>query len=164
VALFAAAIVFFTVQVVLSYGHVQDKKFLLKSYLIAVSFTGLVVALVSIPHLDRHVLRFFVSIFGLHLTQLLAAALVIVLGWLAHRFKSWNKPWYGYVEVAVAAVSAIAVVSRLNLAAIDVGSLTLAQYATLVGAAYVVARGLNNITEAKAQNGTGISDDVRTSR
>jgi hypothetical protein len=144
---------FFTVSFLRQYKRSPNKKSLTGIYvftMLALSLTGLSAA---VPNLDERFLRSVTAVFGLHLTQLLVSVLVIAVGWSAHRFKLRNKLWYGYVEVVFGAGSAIAVVSRVNFAAIEFRSLTLAQYAALVGTAYVVARGLNNITEAKERPG-----------
>src|SRR5712672_1946906 len=51
-------------------------------------------------------------------------------------------------------VAAIAIVSRTNFAAVEFGTLSLAQFGGLVGCIYVVARGLTNIREAKSHLNT----------
>jgi hypothetical protein len=98
--------------------------------------------------------RFFheiTSAIGLHGTQALVAMLVIIGGWSAYRFKQANKLWYGYSEITFGVVSAVLIVSRVNFAAVEFRTLSLAQYGTLVGAAYVVARGLTNASEAREE-------------
>lgn len=90
-----------------------------------------------------------VAVLGIYLTQLLAVCIVIGLGWTAHWFKQRNQLYYGYLEIVFGSFSAIAIVHRIQFSASGVLSLGLAQVAALVGAAYVVARGLNNCSEAR---------------
>jgi len=93
-----------------------------------------------------------VAVLGLHLTQFLAAAIVIGLGWVAYLFKRSNKLWYGMVEMFFGASSAIAIVTSVNFTAVEFSKLSLAQFAALAGSAYIVARGLNNYHDAKHPN------------
>jgi hypothetical protein len=80
---------------------------------------------------------------------MLVAGIVIGAGWSAALFKRRNQLWYGYVEVFFGVMSAIAIVSRTNFAAVEFATLSLAQFGGLVGCVYVVARGLANIRESK---------------
>lgn len=90
-----------------------------------------------------------VGVLGLHLTQLLAVVLVFFIGFAASKFKLRSKLHYGIVEVLFGVISSIAIVSRVNFTPLPVSQMTLAQVAALVGSVYVVARGFNNIHEAK---------------
>lgn len=93
------------------------------------------------------------AVLGLHGTQLLAVVLVVLIGFAASKFKQRSKLYYGIVEVLFGMISSIAVVSRVNFTPLPVSQMTLAQVAALVGSVYVVARGFNNIQEAKKDSG-----------
>ena len=67
-------------------------------------------------------------------------------GYLAHWFKQKNLRIYGRVEMVFGTVSAFAIASAINPE-----RPILPQCVSLVGCAYVVARGLNNISEANAR-------------
>jgi hypothetical protein len=94
--------------------------------------------------------RFLVRTFGLHGTQALTILIVLGFGYVAHQFKLRNKLYYGYLEILFGVVSATMVVTRVNFAAVEFTDLTLSQMVALIGAAYVVARGLTNCHEARA--------------
>jgi uncharacterized membrane protein len=76
---------------------------------------------------------------GLGLTQLFVALFITALGFGAHYFKRKNQRWYGNVEVVVGFLTALFIAGTLKP-----GSLDLSKWATLAGAAYVIARGLGN--------------------
>lgn len=105
----------------------------------------------SVLQLKYHVSLFAVltRLVGLHLAQLIAAAAVVVLGVCAHWFKRMNQQWYGLCEVLFAMAVAFQVASSMQP-----GLTALSQWATLGGATYVVARGLNNISDARAKKQT----------
>ncbi len=79
---------------------------------------------------------------GLHTTQVLVAVFVVGTGIFAHLFKKKNQMFYGICEVFFAAASAFQISLTMKP-----GETVLSQWAALVGASYVVARGLNNISE-----------------
>ena len=81
-----------------------------------------------------------VRVFGTYYTQLLIGIIVITTGLLAHRFKQWNQIWYGAVEVIFGCVSSIAIASSLSPSNRILGPLS-----SLIGCAYVIARGMNNV-------------------
>jgi hypothetical protein len=83
---------------------------------------------------------------GPHLTQFIIGASVVFIGFAAHWFKGKSQRWYGRVEVLFGIASGFSI--ALNLSA---DHAWLPQGATLVGCAYVIARGLNNSSEAKAK-------------
>lgn len=72
------------------------------------------------------------------------AVLVLAAGYGAHKFKKANKRLYGQVEVVFGIASSFFVAEQPTL------TNTLAKWTAAVGAAYVIARGLNNISEAEA--------------
>lgn len=76
---------------------------------------------------------------GLRFTQILIAFVVTALGFGAHVFKQRNQRWYGNVEVVIGFLTAFFVAGTLTP-----GNLDLSKWATLAGAAYIVARGLGN--------------------
>jgi len=104
--------------------------------------------------LNPETLRYVAKRAGAHFTQMFVAGIVIGAGWSAAIFKRRNQLWYGYVEVFFGVMSAIAIVSRTNFAAVEFATLSLAQFGGLVGCIYVVARGLTNIREAKSHLNT----------
>jgi hypothetical protein len=81
---------------------------------------------------------------GTYLTHLIIGAVVVFLGIAAHWFKGKNQRWYGMVEVLFGSISGFGI--ALN---ISPRNSWLTQGAALVGCAYVIARGLNNIADAK---------------
>jgi hypothetical protein len=87
---------------------------------------------------------------GLQVTQLLIAFIVTGFGIGAYKFKSFNQKWYGIVEVVVGFLSAVFVAGTLTP-----GTLELAKWATLGGAAYVVQRGLGNYFDGKKPGAPG---------
>jgi hypothetical protein len=83
---------------------------------------------------------------GPHLTQISIGTIVACIGFAAHWFKGKSQHWYGMVEVIFGIVSGFSI--ALNLSA---DHPWLPQGARLVGCAYVIARGMNNVSEAKAK-------------
>ena len=83
---------------------------------------------------------------GLRATQVIIAVGVTFLGFMAHSFKKKNQKWYGRVEMLFGFLTAFIVAGTLSS-----GTLELARWATLAGAAYVIARGRGNTEEAKAK-------------
>jgi hypothetical protein len=69
--------------------------------------------------------------------------MVVAVGYVAHRFKRISQRWYGVVEVAFGVASGFAVAFS-----IDTPSPSVTQWATLIGCAYVLTRGLNNVYDA----------------
>jgi len=83
-------------------------------------------------------------IVGPHITQIAIGVLVTVMGVFARRFKLKNLRWYGIVEVMFGIISGFSVAFTLSAA-----KPWIPQGPTLVGCAYVIARGLNNIADSK---------------
>jgi len=90
------------------------------------------------------VFRWLARIFGIHVAQSAIFLVVIIVGTFAHWFKKKNQKWYGLVEVVFGAASAGSISFRMTP-----GPPLFTQWATLAGCAYVIARGLNNVSEAK---------------
>jgi hypothetical protein len=86
---------------------------------------------------------------GPHLTQVLIAIAVICMGVIAHWFKRLNQRSYGIVEVVFGCVSGLCIALSMTPA-----TAALTQWASLVGCSYVVARGLNNMYDAKSKLNT----------
>jgi hypothetical protein len=91
-----------------------------------------------------------------HFAQIFAVSAVTLVGLLAYVFKKRNQLAYGTFEVVFAGLVAAKVVSGLLPR-----EMPLAQWATLGGLAYVVARGLNNIVARKAQRSSGVQTTAR---
>jgi len=83
---------------------------------------------------------------GLYPARATVAVIAIFLGVVAHKFKQSNQFWYGMVEWLFGAAGAINLVVRLGKE-----QTIISQWASLGACAYVMARGLNNISEAKAK-------------
>jgi len=90
-----------------------------------------------------HAFATLLKIAGLHWAQAVVCALIISAGIAAYFFKQNNQRWYGMVEALFGVGALIAVASGISLS-----SATGAQWATMFGSAYVIARGLNNLTDA----------------
>ena len=71
---------------------------------------------------------------------------VLVIGVLAHYFKRYSQLAYGVVEVVIGGASGFSIAFSLSPDHIN-----LTQWASIVGCTYVVARGLNNVYDAKVK-------------
>lgn len=96
--------------------------------------------------LGPKVFAFVYRVVGPYGAQGGTAVLVFVCGIAAHWFKRKNQRWYGRVEVLVGALSGIRICFSLAP-----HTSMFSQSVALVGCAYVIARGLNNITEANGK-------------
>ena len=85
-----------------------------------------------------------IQVLGTHSTQLIIALIVIASGLIAHLFKQRNQIWYGTVEMIFGSVSSLAISANLSS-----GSTILGPLSSLIGCAYVIARGLNNISDGR---------------
>ena len=94
----------------------------------------------------RRIFAALSNLIGLHSTQVAISVLTIGAGVLAFRFKKRNQSLYGLVEVVFGATSGIAVAFTISLR-----SSSLTQWATLIGCAYVMARGFSNYDDAKGR-------------
>jgi hypothetical protein len=108
--------------------------------------TGVIVIALVLGIYGESLFKFLSDVIGLHGAQGVAAVTVIALGSLASYFKKKELLWYGTVEVFFGVVTAVKVASGLTP-----GEILLSQWTALVAAAYIVARGLNNISDARAQ-------------
>lgn len=86
---------------------------------------------------------------GLGPTQFFISVLIIALGFVAHYFKKKNQKVYGNVEIIVGGLTALVVAGTLRR-----GNQDLSKWATLAGAAYVIARGLGNRDDAMKDSKT----------
>jgi hypothetical protein len=89
-----------------------------------------------------------ISTLGLGPTQTLVGIVVTAAGFGAHLFKRKNQVFYGNVEIWVGFLSAVFVAGTLTP-----GNLEPSKWATLAGAAYVVARGFGNRKDGKDKLG-----------
>jgi hypothetical protein len=109
---------------------------------------GILIA--TLPELaNKYASRVFATLIhavGLHLAQIVVSIGVISAGILGHWFKRKNQRWYGFVEVVFGSASGIVIGFTMFA-----GQPLLTQWVTLVGCAYVISRGLNNMSEAKAK-------------
>ncbi len=83
---------------------------------------------------------------GTYWSRALLSLVVIAAGFVAFRFKNANQILYGRVEVAFGMASCLNVALRS-----PIESSLLAQWSALIGSAYVVSRGLNNISDARSR-------------
>jgi uncharacterized membrane protein HdeD (DUF308 family) len=81
---------------------------------------------------------------GPYAAQIGVGVTVIALGVGAHKFKQRKQDWYGMVDVAFGSIGGLSICFTLSP-----GQTILSQWVGLTGCAYVIARGLNNISEAK---------------
>lgn len=79
-------------------------------------------------------------------TSFLIGLVVLCLGLGAATFKHKNKEWYGLVEFIFGLASAYSIAFSMAPE-----KSTPAQWASLVGSAYVIARGAGNMSEAYAE-------------
>lgn len=104
---------------------------------------GVTASLLTFTH-GRDLFAFLYQTLGRFGAQASVACAVLVVGGLAHMFKQRNQLWYGILEVGFAGGCAASIASGMSP-----HEALFSQWAALGGAAYVVARGLNNISEAK---------------
>jgi hypothetical protein len=81
---------------------------------------------------------------GLHGAQFILGVGVLVAGFFAHWFKQKSQKWYGFLEVVFGLCYGFSVAFSIRP-----GEPMFARWATLVGCVYIVARGLNNQSDAK---------------
>jgi hypothetical protein len=113
------------------------------AFALAVFFALSAVALV-LEKYGQRISQAVVWQLGLHVAQIAVSITVLAIGGLAHWFKSRNQSIYGLIEITFAASIAFSVTSGLSP-----DRPLLSQWATLGGCAYIVTRGLSNISEAK---------------
>ncbi|PYU65837.1 MAG: hypothetical protein DMG49_23450 [Acidobacteria bacterium] len=99
----------------------------------------------ALPYASRAFLT-LMQLLGLQLVQLLIGAGVVVLGYLAYRFKRAKQTAYGAVEIMFAAAVAIVIAKQMSRIADWTGPA-----ASLGAAVYVVSRGLGNYAEGVAK-------------
>ena len=113
---------------------------------ILLGLTAIVAGAAAKKGVDSHALPHFVNRIGIHKTQAIIALVAISLGWLAHYFKTRWQYRYGVAEVCFAAVSA------WNLAhGLSTQEALLSRWVALIASAYIAARGLGNIADAKSK-------------
>jgi hypothetical protein len=119
-----------------------------------VSFLAVLIAFLMMGH-GEQIFHASINEFGLHMTQLLVSITIIGIGVAAYFFKRWNQGLYGLVEMVFAAAAVFGVARTLTPQ-----RLLLAQWATLGGFAYVVARGWGNVWDYR-QTMRPNKDDTR---
>jgi len=90
---------------------------------------------------------------GLHRLQLLFGSAVCGAGFGAHKFKQRKQWLYGFVEVWIGGLSCFAISLSMSPEKLD-----LARWASLIGAGYVIARGLNNMSDANKKRDAAVSE------
>jgi hypothetical protein len=113
----------------------------------AASLVLFALADLSLPYFDLFLATHEVLL-GSTEIRVILALVVVLLGVSAHVFKRKNKLRYGQLEVLVGVISAFGIATG-----VAAGQSLFSRGIALVGAAYVVARGLNNWSEELEQNG-----------
>jgi len=80
--------------------------------------------------------------------KLLVATCIVALGFLAYEFKKRDQLLYGRIEICFGIASGI----TLAFSSMP-NEMHVTQWASLVGSAFVIARGRNNISDAKHSPG-----------
>ncbi len=113
---------------------------------------------IVVAYVDAHGVAFFRFLTQrVHplLLGLLFGTGVSVLGWTAHWFKLRNQIWYGAIEVVFGMISGFDISADFSI------NRPLApQFAALIGCAYVIARGLNNVDEGRVKLLTALFDKM----
>jgi hypothetical protein len=100
---------------------------------------------ISEPYIHK-LFFYLLDALGVQGTQVGVGALVIVCGAGAYWFKAKNQLSYGIVEVIFAGAAGVVTARELSTATQLAGPI-----ATLIGAVYVVSRGISNIMDATAK-------------
>lgn len=86
------------------------------------------------------------GVVGVELTTLFGGFGLIVLGWAAFSFKKRDQQTYGALEVIFAGIAAVIAIRQITP-----GRDWSGQFASLVGAVYIVSRGLSNVEDGAKQ-------------
>lgn len=97
-------------------------------------------------HLSSALFNWVARTTSLYGAQFLVAIVVISLGFAAHLFKRINQRWYGGVECAFGVIYGVSTAFGIRP-----GEPMFGHWATLVGCIYIIARGLNNISDARGK-------------
>jgi hypothetical protein len=84
--------------------------------------------------------------FGHHAVQIGIAIVTIALGAFGHWFRSKNRVLYGLVEIAFGVAYAFSISQGL-----DPVKPAMSQIIALMGCAYIIARGFENLAKARAE-------------
>lgn len=117
---------------------------------LAAGALGVTASLLTVAR-GRDLFAFLYRTLGRFGAQASVACAVLVVGGVAHLFKQKNQFWYGILEVGFAGGCAVSIASGMSPK-----EALFSQWVALGGTAYVVARGLNNISEAKRRNASKI--------
>lgn len=123
-----------------------------RSLLESIAALGFGIALAQTFKHGRALYVAMILALGPHIVQIGIGVIVVGFGIGAHWFRRLNQRWYGMVEVVFGAVSGFTIAFSM-IPSRPAPS----QWASLVGCAYVVARGLNNMSDAKAKLNTRTS-------
>jgi len=99
------------------------------------------------PHL-REAYAYCLAKLGLQGTQIGAGVIVVVVGFYAYWFKVKHQLAYGMVEIIFAGAAGVVTARQMSTATQWAGSV-----ATLIGAVYVVSRGVGNVAEGLRKAG-----------
>jgi hypothetical protein len=123
------------------------KKQLKRSYIASIISFGIAALSVGMTFLEKYHPDLFASLergIGSYASRILVSVVVILLGVGAYYFKRYSQLWYGSVEVIVGAASGISIAIGLRP-----NESMFSRWAALAGCVYVIARGLNNISDAR---------------
>lgn len=110
-------------------------------------------AMVLFGNYGKSTYLYLVRVVGPHRTQFIIWLGICAVGLVAHYFKRMSQRWYGMVEVIIGVASAFSI--AIGLAP---DRISLAQWSSLVGCAYVIARGMNNVYDATTKSLMGTED------
>ncbi len=149
--LFAAAVSLWDEEVIADIKKTKNKKAALRElmtwYVAHILGLGIVaVSLVLILGGEALILPKLIPLFGLYGLRLLICVVVVIFGFAAHFWKRANQYTYGIGEIFFGILGAAYVTFTIQSE-----KLLLSQWAALIGTAYVIARGLNNRSEARAK-------------
>ena len=129
--------------IIFSKGNRERRKEALALIKAAFPFSPSLIAFCIATYGDR-VLPFLTRVLGLYGMRSVVLGTVIGLGFCAHFWKRKYQYTYGVGELIFACMATAFIASR-----IVPGQSVLSQWVALGGAVYVIARGLNNISEAR---------------
>ncbi len=142
---FLVAYVFF-VAALLTFPFRRKNTPFWKDFVIAVPIAA--IGLVSMVALRSFIDNATDWVFRLHGGNLILGTVAIGLGVTIFVFKKKSQLWYGVLELIFGAFSASAVASGMNTS----GAM-FSHWVALAGSVYVVARGLNNISDHIEEHG-----------
>ena len=106
----------------------------------------LILAIAAVPRYGPKLFVYAGRVLGVRGAEILIIVIIFGAAWLAHEYKRKQQIRYGLLEVAFG----ILAVTNVALGMIP-GSSTLSQGVALVASGYIIARGLNNVRDGRAE-------------